>query len=201
MRTHEHQLEREHRLEHEDEHRIGERLGVARHGIVSGIFKDSDEAESAYRETRDHGYGQDEITVLMSEQARDEYFPSENVVVEKEHKALKGTGAGGAIGAAVGAIAGAVAAVGTTILVPGLGLVVAGPLAAALAGAGAGGVTGGLIGGLVGAGMSEERARIYKTAIEEGGIVMTVTPRSVEDAEWIEESWKDCGAEDVYRSA
>jgi len=122
-------------------------------------------------------------------------------VVEKEHKALKGTGAGGAIGAAVGAIAGAVAAVGTTILVPGLGLVVAGPLAAALAGAGAGGVTGGLIGGLVGAGMSEERARIYKTAIEEGGIVMTVTPRSVEDAEWIEESWKDCGAEDVYRSA
>ena len=190
----------EHRTNH-DEHRIGERLGTARHGIVSGIFRDADDAETAYRETRDHGYGSDEITVLMSEQARDEFFPSEDVVVEKERKALKGTGAGGAIGATVGAIAGAVAAIGTTIMVPGLGLVVAGPLAAALAGAGAGGVTGGLIGALIGAGMTEDRARIYETAIAEGGIVMTVTPHSAEDAEWLEESWKDCGVEDVYRSA
>ena len=84
---------------------------------------------------------------------------------------------------------------------PGLGVVVAGPLAAAIAGAGAGGVTGGLIGALVGTGMSEEHATVYRTAIEEGGIVMTVTPRSAEDAEHIADAWKDCGAEDVYRSA
>lgn len=172
-----------------------------RHGIVSAIFHDSDDAETAYRQVRERGYEAEELTVLMSEQARDDYFPSENVVLEKEHKTLEGTGAGGAIGAAVGAVAGAIAAIGTTILIPGLGLVVAGPLAAALAGAGAGGVTGGLIGALVGAGMTEERARIYQTAIEEGGMVLSVTPRSAADAEWIEESWKDCGAEDVYRSA
>lgn len=174
---------------------------TARHGIVSAIFRDSDEAESAYRQTRDHGYGPEELTVLMSEQARDEFFPAENVVMEREHKTLEGTGAGGAIGAVVGAVAGAIAAIGTTIMIPGLGLVVAGPLAAALAGAGAGGVTGGLIGALVGTGMTEERARIYKTAIEEGGMVLSVTPRSPEEAAWIEETWKDCGAEDVYRSA
>ncbi|HET6363319.1 MAG TPA: hypothetical protein VFH11_14880 [Gemmatimonadota bacterium] len=182
-------------------HEHGSKLGTARHGIVSAIFRDADDAESAYRETRDGGYGQEEITVLMSEQARDEYFPSEDVVVERESKTLKGTGAGGVIGAAVGALAGAIAAIGTTILIPGLGLVVAGPLAAAIAGAGAGGVTGGLIGAFVGAGMSEERARVYHTAIEEGGIVMTVTPHSAEDAEWIAKAWEDCGAEDVYRSA
>jgi hypothetical protein len=122
-------------------------------------------------------------------------------VLEREHKTLEGTGAGGAIGAVVGAVAGAIAAIGTTIMIPGLGLVVAGPLAAALAGAGAGGVTGGLIGALVGTGMTEERARIYKTAIEEGGIVLSVTPRTPEDAQWLEKSWKDCGAEDVFRSA
>jgi hypothetical protein len=187
--------------DHRDHERhIGDRLGTARHGIVSGIFRDSDDAESAYSALRDRGYGQEEITVLMSEQARDEFFPSEDVVVETERKTLKGTGAGGAIGATLGAIAGAVAAIGTTIMIPGLGLVVAGPLAAALAGAGAGGVTGGLLGAMVGAGMTEERARIYQTAIEEGGIVMTVTPHSVEDAEWIEESWNDSGADEVYRS-
>jgi hypothetical protein len=173
----------------------------ARHGIVSAIFRDSDDAESAYRETRDHGYDPEELTVLMSEQARDEYFPTENVVLEREHKTLEGTGAGGAIGAVVGAVAGAIAAIGTTIVIPGLGLVVAGPLAAALAGAGAGGVTGGLLGALVGTGMTEERARIYQTAIEEGGMVLSVTPRSPEEADWIEETGKNCGAEDIYRSA
>lgn len=181
-----------------DEH--GHRV-AARDGIVSGIFHDSEDAESAYEKARKLGYGRDEITVLMSEQARDEYFPAEDVVVEEESRALEGTGAGGAIGAAVGAIAGAIAAVGTTVMIPGLGLVIAGPLAAAIAGAGAGGVTGGLIGGLVGAGMSEERATIYKTAVEEGGIVMTVRPRSENDAETIEEIWEDCGAEEIYRSA
>jgi hypothetical protein len=178
-----------------------ERPLTARHGIVSAIFGESDDAETAYSETRDHGYEPEELTVLMSEQARDEYFPAENVVMEREHKTLEGTGAGGAIGAVVGAVAGAIAAIGTTILIPGLGLVVAGPLAAAIAGAGAGGVTGGLIGALVGTGMTEERARIYKTAIEEGGIVLSVTPRTPEDAQWLEKSWKDCGAEEVFRSA
>lgn len=174
---------------------------TARGGIVSAIFHDSEDAEEAYRETRDHGYEPEEITVLMSEQARDDYFPTENVVMKKERKALEGTGAGGAIGAAVGAIAGALAAIGTTIMIPGLGLVVAGPLAAALAGAGAGGVTGGLLGALVGAGMSEEHAEVYRTAIEKGGIVLSVKPHSEEDADWIEDAWKDSGAEDFYRSA
>jgi len=202
MKTHEHDSR------HDDfdesrvrDDRVGGKLGMARHGIVSAIFRDSDDAETAYRETRDHGYSQDEITVLMSEQARDEFFPTEDVVVEKERRTLEGTGAGGAIGAAVGALAGAVAAIGSTILVPGLGLVVAGPLAAAIAGAGAGGVAGGLIGALIGTGMSEEKASVYRTAIEEGGIVMTVTPHNAEDAEWIADAWEDCGAEEVYRSA
>lgn len=203
MKTHEHDLHQDGEFDESRVHadRVGAKLGTARHGIVSGIFRDSDDAETAYRETRDHGYSQDDITVLMSEQARDEFFPSEDVVVERERKTLEGTGAGGAIGAAIGALAGAIAAIGSTILVPGLGLVVAGPLAAAIAGAGAGGVAGGLIGALVGTGMSEEKATVYRTAIEEGGIVMTVTPHSPEDAEWIADAWEDSGAEDVYRSA
>ena len=50
----------------------------------------------------------------------------------------------------------AVAAVGTTLLIPGLGIVVAGPLAAVIAGAGAGAATGGLIRALVGWNIPEE---------------------------------------------
>ena len=76
-----------------------------------------------------------------------------------------------------------VAAVGTTLVLPGVGLVVAGPLAAALAGAGAGGITGGLIGALIGAGIPEERVKHYEEGIKNGGILMGVTPRSDEDVE------------------
>ena len=56
----------------------------------------------------------------------------------------------------------AIAAIGTSLVIPGLGLVVAGPLAAALAGAGAGGTAGGLIGALVGHGMPEDRTKKYE---------------------------------------
>lgn len=65
--------------------------------------------------------------------------------------AVEGMGVGGVIGTAVGAtVAAVVAAVGISIIVPGLGLVIAGPIAAAFAGGGAGAVTGGAIGLLTG---------------------------------------------------
>ena len=92
-----------------------------------------------------------------------------------------------------------IAAIGTTIGLPGLGLLVAGPLAAALAGAGAGGLTGGLIGGLIGAGIPEERAKVYDEGVRNGGIVMGVTPRNDEDAAYFENEWKTSKGEHVYR--
>lgn len=175
-----------------------QRLNFQRPGIVSAIFHDADEAEDAYEKALDHGYTKDEITVLMSEQARDEYYPSERIEVEEESKALEGTAVGGTVGATVGAIAAAVAAIGTVLAIPPLGLVVAGPLAAGLAGAGAGGITGGLVGAMVGAGMNEERAKIYKTAIEKGGLIMSVETRSEEEARELAKDWDDAGGEEVY---
>jgi hypothetical protein len=69
-------------------------------------------------------------------------------------------------------------------------------------GAGAGAVTGGglgaLIGGLIGYGIPEDRARQYDRGIREGGIVMGVTPRSRQDAEYFEREWTGCGAEQIY---
>ena len=168
--------------------------------IVSAIFHDADDAEKAYRAAAELGYTDDEITVLMSQQARDRYYPSERVEVEHGRKTLAGTGVGGAVGAAVGAIAGVIAAIGTVVAIPPLGVVVAGPLAAALAGAGAGSITGGLLGALVGAGISEDHAKVYKTAIEKGGIVLTIAPHSAADAEVIAESWEKSGGEEVYRA-
>jgi hypothetical protein len=84
------------------------------------------------------------------------------------------------------------------LVIPGLGLVVAGPLAAALAGGGAGAAGGGLIGALVGWNIPEERVKHYETGIKQGGILMGVKPRSDADAAHFEEEWKRSG-EHVYR--
>lgn len=173
---------------------------VTERGIVSAIFDDAESAEEAWREAREIGLEDRSLTVVLSEQARDTYFPRERVDVEKERKTLEGTGVGGAVGLTVGAIAGAIAAIGTTVAVPGLGLVVAGPLAGALAGAGAGGAAGSMVGALAGAGMSEERATLYRTAVEEGGIVLVAHPRDPEVADRLEEAWRDAGGKEIYRN-
>lgn len=80
---------------------------------------------------------------------------------------------------------------------PGINLVIAGPIAAALAGAGAGAVTGGVIGALIGAGIPEYRAKVYETGLREGGILLGVEARTDEDADKLEELLEDVGAQHV----
>jgi uncharacterized protein YjbJ (UPF0337 family) len=150
-------------------------------GYVSGYYRSADRARETYdRLTSDYGYPSEDVVVLMSDETRRKYFADH--IVGKESKALEGLGAGSAIGGGIGAALGAVLAIGTTVLIPGLNLVVAGPLAAALAGAGAGGATGGILGALIGAGIPEVQARDYEKAIDEGGIVLGVRARDPEHA-------------------
>jgi len=158
-------------------------------GIMTGLFRDKDSTEGAYRSLRDRGYTDDEINVMMSDKTRDQYYANDPNS-EVGNKALEGTGVGGAIGGTLGAIIGGIAAIGTNLIMPGLGLVVWGPIAAALAGAGAGGLTGGLVGALVGWGIPEETARAYEEGINNGGVVMGVRPRSAADADYFENDWR-----------
>ena len=116
-------------------------------------------------------------------------------------KALEGSGAGAAIGGTLGAIVAGIAAIGTSVLLPGLGLIVAGPLAAALVGAGAGGLAGGLVGALIGYGIPEEHAEVYESGIKSGGIFLRANPKNAADAAYIESKWKECGGANVYSNA
>jgi hypothetical protein len=141
----------------------------------------------------------------MSDETRDKNFPTDQAGEERNadtrlgSKTLEETGIGAALGGVAGGVLAAIAAIGTTLVIPGLGLWVAGPLAAGLAGAGAGGLTGGLIGALVGWGIPEEHAKEYEKGLRRGGIAMAVSPRSDEDADFIEREWKGTRGEHVYR--
>ena len=167
--------------------------------LVTGLFRDRDSAERAYQTLSERGYSQNDVHLVMSEETRKKHFSGDGKDTELGNKAAEGAGIGGAIGGTLGAIAAAIAAVGTSVVLPGAGLVIAGPLAAALAGGGAGAATGGLLGALIGAGIPEERVKHYETGIKEGGILMGVRPRSSADAEYFEKTWKENRGEHIYR--
>lgn len=167
-------------------------------GMLTGLFRDRENTEKAYKSLKDRGYTDEEINLMMSDKTRETWFDG-NDDSELGSKALEGAGAGSAIGGTLGAIIGGIAAIGTNVLIPGLGLIVAGPIAAALAGAGAGGLTGGLVGALIGSGIPEERAVIYDEGVRNGGAVVGVNPRNAEDAEYFENEWKNYRGEHIYR--
>lgn len=164
---------------------------------VGASFADRDSAERAYNSMTSRGYRQDDINLLMSDDTRKKHFSDADT--DLGSKAMEGAGVGGAIGTTAGAILGALAAIGTSVLVPGLGLVIAGPLAGALAGAGAGAATGGLIGALIGSGIPEDRAKEYEDDIKNGRIVMGVNPRSNEDADYFANEWRNYKGERITR--
>ncbi|MGV3510001.1 MAG: hypothetical protein ACO1N7_11990, partial [Sphingobacteriaceae bacterium] len=158
--------------------------------MLTGMFRDRESAERAYNSLHSRGYSQDEINLMMSDETRNKHFKNSEQDTDLGNKAMEGAGAGSAIGGTAGAIIGAIAAIGTAVAIPGLGLVVAGPIAAGLAGAGAGGLTGGIVGALIGSGIPEDRAKHYESGIKEGGIVMGVNPRNDEDAAYLENEWR-----------
>jgi uncharacterized protein YjbJ (UPF0337 family) len=172
--------------------------------LVTGLYRTREEAERAYGDlTTRHGYKPDDVSVLMSDETRRKHW-GDDVTPGKElqgegNKAMEGMGIGSAVGGTLGAIIGAIAAIGTSIVFPGLGLVIAGPLAAAFAGAGAGGATGGLLGALVGAGIPEDRAKEYEQGLNEGGIVIGTNARDEAHAAQLEQDYANYGGTNVRR--
>ena len=176
-------------------------MGAARqrsNRMVTGLFRDRESAERAYGSLSERGYEKDDVNLMMSEDTRNKYF-SDDDDTEFGTKAWEGAGKGAAIGGGVGATLAAIAAIGTTLALPGIGLLIAGPIAAGLAGGGAGALTGGLIGALVGHGIPEEQAKHYEQGLREGGIVMGVQPRNDEDADYFEKNWRENRGESIYR--
>src|SRR5688500_16089997 len=160
--------------------------------LVTGLYKSKVAAESAVDALMKRGYTRDDISVLMSDATRSKEF-----ALQTRTHAADGLGIGSAVGGTIGAVLAAILAVGTTLFVPGINLVIAGPIAAALAGAGAGGATGGLIGALIGAGIPEYRAKVYEAGIKGGGILIGVEARDDEDVEQTEDLLTELGGEHV----
>ena len=171
-------------------------------GYVTGLYSTPESANRAYQElTGRHGYKPNDINVLMTDDTRKRHFGDVKPGTEFNtgSKAAETAGKGAAIGGGIGAALAAIFAVGTSVVVPGLGLVIAGPIAGALAGAGAGGATGGILGALIGAGIPKERAEAYDRGLKSGGIVLGTRARDEKHAAELERDFGQYGGTDVMR--
>lgn len=170
--------------------------------MITALFTDQESLESAYKQLNDMGYTKDEVNLIMMDDTRKRFnlhpgmHPDMSVVAI--NGAESGAGVGVAVGATVGAVIGIVAAIGTSILIPGLGLLVAGPIAAGIAGAGAGGVAGGIIGSLAGVGFAEDKARLYEKGLKDGAVIIGVHPHHDEDAALIQKMFTEQRGTEVH---
>lgn len=154
------------------------------------LFTNPGHVETAYQNALDRGYTPEDVSVVMSEDTRTKHFTRDGKPTVIGDKSMEGLAIGGAAGGAIGGAAAAIAAIGTALVIPGLGLVVAGPLAAGLAGIGAGSIAGGLIGTLIGWGIPEERVKEYEQGIKKGGVLMAVRHRGDQTGDDLDNDWK-----------
>jgi hypothetical protein len=175
--------------------------------VVSGLFRDIEQAERAYSATTQLGYQQEDINVLMSDKTRENYVSrtgggtplGEKATESVPEASKKADVLGGPAGGTMGTIAPAIAAIGTALLVPGLGLAIAGPIAIALTAAGAAGIATGLIGAFTNWGIPSDQVEQYENSLRKGGVVLGVEAKSAEDARALTDRWLANGAEMITR--
>ncbi len=160
--------------------------------VVYGIYNSRSAAESAVDQLLASGFRNEDISVLLQDNAGTKDFAH-----EKATKAPEGTTTGVVTGGVVGGTLGLLAGIGA-LAIPGIGpFIAAGPIMGALAGVGTGGVVGGIIGALVGMGIPEFEAKRYEGRIKSGGILLSV---HCDNSDWVgkaKDLLKNSGAEDV----
>lgn len=173
-------------------------------GTVVGLFSSVSQAQSAVHQLRDSGIGADNIGLAMQHQDAAGNETTTTTATENEGH----TGSGIVSGAVGGGILGGAAGIVVGLLgltVPGVGpILAAGPLGVALStglvGAGIGAAAGGLVGALTNAGVPEEEATMYQTAVQRGGVLVTATVASGQEDN-TQKILNDNGARNVHEEA
>src|ERR1700760_720882 len=124
---------------------------------IVGIFDNAVLANQTIADLLSIGLTKDDISLVMSDKAKNNFSAAtkdtgDRAVVDS----AIGAGTGGVIGALLAGLTMAGA-----VVIPGVSLLVVGPLVAALTGAGAGAAVGGLTGALAAAGISAVEASKY----------------------------------------
>ncbi len=148
---------------------------------VTGLFATTEQVRQAIDDLIAAGFPPDSISAITaSGQPVDELTTTS---VER----LNDVAAGAGLGALIGAVAGIIIA---PLVLPGIGLLVAGPLAIG------GALAGGLIGAFSNMGYSPEQARLLAERVEAGRYAVVV--HTTDEILRAETTLRNAGAEDVH---
>ena len=151
---------------------------------ILGIFPKHEDADRALFHLKDEGFKASEVSVIAREDTMKKYR------AEEADNAGTGVLTGGVLGGLAGLLIAA-----TPVIVPGLGLLVAGPLTL-LASFATGALAGGLIGALIDMGVSEDTAKSYENKIKNGEVLLAVNA-SDKDESKVQRILKDHNAEEL----
>jgi uncharacterized membrane protein len=133
--------------------------------VVVGVFTERSRAEEAIDELHRAGFTDQQIGFIVRN--------ATTFDMADETTADSTTGA--AVGAVSGGVVGGLLGAASALLIPGLGLALAGGiLAATLGGAALGAVAGGFVGALIALGIPEEEAHYYQRELSTGRTVVIV---------------------------
>jgi uncharacterized membrane protein len=164
---------------------------------VVGLFDDRDDAQRAVKNFLTDAFSADKVSIITTDPTGE--FVRQPIEADPGNQAGAGAATGLVSGAVIGGIFGLLVSAGV-LLIPGVGILAAGPVAMTLAGAGIGAVGGGLLGALIGLGIPKEHVSTYAEAIRRGGCLVAV---EVDDAHVAKANkiMKDSRAVDIHQRA
>jgi hypothetical protein len=143
------------------------------------------------------GFANNNISVLMSEQASTKDLAQETTTKTPQAAAVTGAKAGGILGGTLGLLVG----IGT-LAIPGVGpFIAAGPLMGALSGTALGATVGGITGSLVAFGMTELEAKRYEGKLKAGKVLVSVHLENADQIQRVKDIFQRDGGEDISVSA
>ncbi|MCB1539258.1 MAG: DUF3341 domain-containing protein [Rhodospirillales bacterium] len=159
--------------------------------VITATFKTREAAEVALHRLEALGIGDSQVSVVVSENTREQAFD-----LKRDNKSDEGIAYGGVAGGLVGAVLGALLTAGA-VAIPAAGIVVSGWLVAGAAGAGAGALTGGFVGGLIGTAIPEYEAQLHEGAVREGAILLAVRAADHDQAHQIKTTLEETDAHNI----
>ena len=163
--------------------------------IRAAVFHDLEKAEHAVHELEQHGFTEDEITVVCSDREKESHFRP----YEHQEPAGYYTPAALALGGACGAVIGALVGVLAMVLIGETSMLLTIAAFAALTG----GAIGAFFATMMTRGVEGELANFYDQDVERGGILVAAEDHTEHAEEHLEEAshiLSDCGAKPIELS-
>jgi hypothetical protein len=144
--------------------------------IVSGTFKSEKDLSIAIEWLDEKGIAKEDINILISDKS-----PGKDFKINTSNKVPEITVKGLTTGTILGAILGSLSFVGI-LIIPAVGIAVAGPIIGAAAGIAVGGLTGSLIGAVIGITLPKYEAVFFGENTDKNILLVTKADKTMKTA-------------------